>query len=195
MHHPDVQALLDRYNREQYAERRAAKRKRTADKRKAKAKAQEKAKAKAEREKAKAKEKALAEQEKAKAKAKTIRQTMRKRGAAQRKAKKKTEKRKAKAAARRALLAACADITKPFYAKGCLLCGESALCCMNAHHINPKAKSFSISKAKDGGITPEELVAEINKCVCLCMNCHRKVHAGVIDLAMYITGEQLRLVV
>jgi predicted HNH restriction endonuclease len=29
-------------------------------------------------------------------------------------------------------------------------------------------------------VTTEELIAEIAKCVCLCMNCHKKVHEGLL---------------
>ena len=32
----------------------------------------------------------------------------------------------------------------------------------------------------------ENLLKEIKKCVCLCANCHRKVHAGIIDLNKYL---------
>ena len=32
----------------------------------------------------------------------------------------------------------------------------------------------------------KKLLAEIKKCVCLCSNCHRKVHAGIINLENYL---------
>ena len=42
---------------------------------------------------------------------------------------------------------------------------------------------------KHRGKNREWLSQEIAKCVCLCANCHRKVHAGLIDLNNYITNE------
>lgn len=66
-------------------------------------------------------------------------------------------------------------------ASGCLICGERELCCLSFHHIEPSEKSYNISSVatmrKRGRIE-----SEAAKCVVLCENCHRKVHAGIIEL-------------
>lgn len=61
---------------------------------------------------------------------------------------------------------------------GCRICGEVDVCCLDFHHI--KDKSFEIGHSMD--VTLENLLKEVNKCVVLCANCHRKVHAGKIKL-------------
>ena len=69
----------------------------------------------------------------------------------------------------------------------CIVCGESEPICIDWHHLNPSTKNFTIganfSRARS------LILSEIKKCVCLCANCHRKVHAGLIDLNNYITSE------
>lgn len=68
--------------------------------------------------------------------------------------------------------------------KECIICGEKESICLDFHHINPEEKSFTIAKHQSLG--KEKLLAEIKKCVCLCSNCHRKVHAGIINLENYL---------
>jgi hypothetical protein len=49
------------------------------------------------------------------------------------------------------------------------------------HHWDPREKEFGISR--DGMTRPWEAIAtELLKCVMLCANCHREVHAGVREL-------------
>ena len=62
----------------------------------------------------------------------------------------------------------------------CLICGETEPVCLDFHHKNPNEKDFTIGKRVSR--SKDNLLMEINKCVCLCANCHRKVHAGIINL-------------
>jgi hypothetical protein len=60
----------------------------------------------------------------------------------------------------------------------CELCGYMA--CIDAldlHHIEATTKDFGISSS---GLTRswEKNKAEADKCVLLCANCHREIHAG-----------------
>lgn len=61
---------------------------------------------------------------------------------------------------------------------GCIICGEHELCCLDFHHICDK--EFEISAGTEVSLT--RLIVEIDKCVVLCANCHRKLHAGKITL-------------
>ena len=66
----------------------------------------------------------------------------------------------------------------------CIICGESEPVCLDFHHKDPNDKDFTIGKHRNK--SREHLQLEINKCVCLCANCHRKVHAGIYDLKNYL---------
>ena len=63
----------------------------------------------------------------------------------------------------------------------CVFCGETDPICIDWHHINPKEKSFAISHIK--GKAKERTLEEMKKCVCVCANCHRKLHAGKLSLS------------
>jgi hypothetical protein len=63
-----------------------------------------------------------------------------------------------------------------FRINGCALCHEQDDVCLCAHHVDPSQKSFEISLASSFPV--EMVVDELAKCVCLCLNCHAKVHAG-----------------
>ncbi|HEY1074630.1 MAG TPA: hypothetical protein VGE59_02925, partial [Patescibacteria group bacterium] len=66
--------------------------------------------------------------------------------------------------------------------KSCCVCGESSSVCLDFHHLDDKTKSFNLSDVKSWGWSMKKVEAEIEKCVVLCANCHRKVHAGIIDI-------------
>lgn len=64
----------------------------------------------------------------------------------------------------------------------CELCGYDR--CQDAldfHHKDPKKKSFGISVR---GLTRSwaAIKSEIEKCVLICANCHREIHAGITQL-------------
>jgi hypothetical protein len=68
---------------------------------------------------------------------------------------------------------------------GCDLTGPLTL--FEFHHWDARTKDFGIS---EDGITRswEKIVAELAKCVMLCANCHREVHAGVRKLDQGLPG-------
>lgn len=63
----------------------------------------------------------------------------------------------------------------------CKVCGETEPVCLEFHHLDPATKDLAISQMMS--YTWERIQEEIQKCVCLCSNCHRKVHIGKIILA------------
>jgi len=64
--------------------------------------------------------------------------------------------------------------------RGCLLCPEKEPCCLDFHHTSDD-KEFTIS-SKVRSYTWNSLLREIEKCVVICANCHRKIHAGKLSL-------------
>jgi hypothetical protein len=67
-------------------------------------------------------------------------------------------------------------------ANGCQLCPEREPCCMSFHHVNPAEKRFGVGNYGSRQPSLENFIAELAKCICVCENCHRKIHAGVIVL-------------
>jgi hypothetical protein len=65
----------------------------------------------------------------------------------------------------------------------CIACGlREPVDALEFHHLDPKTKEFGISTE---GIPRrwDKIVAELQKCVLVCANCHREVHAGARTLA------------
>jgi hypothetical protein len=61
---------------------------------------------------------------------------------------------------------------------GCSCCGEEEPCVLDFHHLDPQFKEDGLAKLV--GYSTKRLKEEIRKCIVLCSNCHRKVHAGVL---------------
>jgi len=61
----------------------------------------------------------------------------------------------------------------------CCLCGYNKNnAALEFHHIHPEEKSYGI--ATNGTCRDLETdLAEIKKCVLVCANCHREIHAGI----------------
>jgi hypothetical protein len=67
----------------------------------------------------------------------------------------------------------------------CSICGYRR--CPEAfdfHHLDPSKKDFSIASAIESPISATVIANELEKCVLLCANCHRELHAGLIDNSM-----------
>lgn len=63
----------------------------------------------------------------------------------------------------------------------CIVCGfNKSKSALDFHHLDPSKKDPDIVLTKNMGW--DKLITEVNKCVILCSNCHRMVHAGEIIL-------------
>ena len=64
-----------------------------------------------------------------------------------------------------------------FKAKGCALCGyNKCMAALEFHHPEDN-KKIEISQCW----SMEAIKKEIHKCTCVCANCHREIHAGLIE--------------
>ena len=64
--------------------------------------------------------------------------------------------------------------------KGCYICGYRACgAAMDFHHVTGE-KDNDVSNMY--ALNRSDIKAEMRKCVVLCSNCHREVHAGFTDL-------------
>ena len=62
----------------------------------------------------------------------------------------------------------------------CEICGyDKCGAALDFHHIDPTTKENHIAHL---GHSLKAMVAEAKKCVMVCSNCHRELHAGVTEL-------------
>lgn len=71
----------------------------------------------------------------------------------------------------------------------CAKCGETRTYVLDFHHRDQEEKEFTIGKLKKG--STNTIQKEIDKCICLCANCHREFHhlerVSQISLDEYLT--------
>lgn len=72
-------------------------------------------------------------------------------------------------------------ITKYKSEHGCIICGEKDPVVLEFHHLDPKTKKLGgLAHMRDCSI--ETIKNEMDKCVILCANDHRRVTVGKIEL-------------
>lgn len=79
-------------------------------------------------------------------------------------------------------IAAIQEIIAQAKKDGCALCSEREHCCLSFHHLDPKQKEVGISQILRKQWSDVRIRKELAKCICLCENCHRKIHAGIFAL-------------
>ena len=63
----------------------------------------------------------------------------------------------------------------------CSVCSEDDIICLDFHHPDPTTKEFPIAECIHRRVSIKRLENEIQKCIVLCSNCHRKLHRrGVV---------------
>jgi len=66
---------------------------------------------------------------------------------------------------------------------GCLYCDETEICCLDFHHLDKTSKERGIGDICGRRMwSIEKLEKELKKCVVVCSNCHRKIHAGKLNV-------------
>ncbi len=58
----------------------------------------------------------------------------------------------------------------------CERCGENHPATLDFHHLDPTEKENSVSQLALQGASEQRLQEEVEKCIILCANCHRKEH-------------------
>lgn len=62
----------------------------------------------------------------------------------------------------------------------CQICGyDKCITALEFHHINPELKDITLSSSIHSW---EKTKNEIKKCICVCANCHREIHEGLINV-------------
>lgn len=64
---------------------------------------------------------------------------------------------------------------------GCMVCGENSHYSLIEFHHKFDNKDMVISQNINRNL--KKVFTEIQKCICLCANCHRKVHADILDVS------------
>jgi hypothetical protein len=60
--------------------------------------------------------------------------------------------------------------------RGCRRCSETDPVCLQFHHPDPDEKSAGVGQLISDGAEESEVRAEVDRCVVLCGNCHRREH-------------------
>jgi hypothetical protein len=64
----------------------------------------------------------------------------------------------------------------------CQICGYKRYTgALEFHHLNNSEKRFELS-VRDLTKSWTEIIKEVHKCLLLCANCHREIHAGLVKL-------------
>ncbi len=66
--------------------------------------------------------------------------------------------------------------------KSCIICGVADPRVLSWHHKDPTIKKDTIAQMVKGGYAWSSMMDEINKCVCICHNCHQLVHHYGVEL-------------
>lgn len=72
------------------------------------------------------------------------------------------------------------DFIRKLNGNRCMRCGyDTCGAALEFHHIDPNQKDFTISNER---LKLIEAIEESKKCVLLCANCHREIHANLFDI-------------
>lgn len=58
----------------------------------------------------------------------------------------------------------------------CSKCNENHPATLDFHHLDKNKKEYDVASMMCRGYSVEKVMTEVNKCIVLCSNCHRKLH-------------------
>lgn len=58
----------------------------------------------------------------------------------------------------------------------CAKCGDTREYILDYHHIDPSIKENTVARLVSNSYGMDKVLAEIDKCILLCANCHREFH-------------------
>lgn len=74
--------------------------------------------------------------------------------------------------------------------RGCKQCGEDRAPALEFHHRDPTTKTIAVSNAISQDKSVAFVLAEIEKCDCICKNCHSMQHSVYDKLGRRRRGEK-----
>lgn len=76
------------------------------------------------------------------------------------------------------------DFVKTVFGNSCQVCGyDRCSSALDFHHLDPTTKDYKPTLILRNSATLETVKKELSNCLQLCANCHREVHAGVLDVS------------
>ncbi len=76
------------------------------------------------------------------------------------------------------------DQCKEYKGGKCQICGyDKCRDALDFHHLDGSKKEYNISSSSKSFNSKK---SELDKCILLCANCHREVHANLIDLTKFM---------
>lgn len=82
---------------------------------------------------------------------------------------------------RRAFVEEKRRILSERFGDSCSICGyDRCSAALEFHHVDPSVKEQTPSKLMYNFSTIERMLREVDKCILVCSNCHREIHAGLV---------------
>jgi len=72
--------------------------------------------------------------------------------------------------------------------KSCKFCPENSTECLDWHHLDPSTKEGQVAYMVRKRRPFDVIFKEMAKCIIVCANCHRKIHANTLQYARLITS-------
>lgn len=65
---------------------------------------------------------------------------------------------------------------------GCFFCKMNEPVCLDYHHVDPSTKRRDVASLAKSPCLWKTILKEMAKCICVCSNCHRRIHAKLLKI-------------